>query len=56
MYTLMLCPAIGLVFAIIEGPEWGWLSGGVLGTFALALLGGAAGLVALGAIAARLIG
>ena len=32
----------GLVFAIIEGPEWGWLSGGVLGTFALALLGGAA--------------
>lgn len=31
-----------LVFGIIEGPEWGWLSGGVLGAFALAIAGGVA--------------
>lgn len=29
-----------LVFAIIEGPEWGWLSGGVLASFAIAVAGG----------------
>ena len=31
-----------LVFGIIEGPEWGWASAGVLGAFAVALVGAAA--------------
>ena len=31
-----------LVFGIIEGPEWGWLSSGVMGSLLVAVLSGAA--------------
>ncbi|MFC8045621.1 MFS transporter [Nocardia sp. NPDC057353] len=30
----------GLVLGLVQGPEWGWGSPGVLGAFALAILGG----------------
>lgn len=39
--ALLSVVALGsLVFGIIEGPEWGWTSVGVLGAFVLAIAGG----------------
>ena len=35
--VLSVAGLTALVFAVIEGPEWGWLSVGVIGTFAAAV-------------------